>query len=301
MDRFDTMRLFVRIVERGNFSSAARDLQLPPATVTRAIQQLEARLGARLLERTTRTVRPTDDGAVYYARCVLLLADLDEVESGLRAGTSSGPLCVDMQGTLARFFVLPALPAFIRRYPNIELRLSETDRMIDLVEEGIDCVLRAGVLPDSSLVGRQVAVSEQLTLASRAYIDRHGIPETLEDLSQHRMVGYLASASGQPYALDFTVDGMAREVMMPFDIVVRGAEIYTAAGLAGMGLIQVPRYRIQKHLDAGELVSLLPRHPPPPMPVSLLHPGNRSVSPRARVFADWLTTLFQGLQHEGRL
>lgn len=301
MDRFETMRLFVRIVERGNFSSAARDLQLPRATVTRAIQDLEARLGARLLERTTRTVRPTDDGVVYYGRCLRLLADLDEVESGFRAGGSNGPLCIDMQGTLARFFVLPALADFIRQYPGIDLRLSETDRMIDLVEEGIDCVLRAGVLPDSSLVGRQIAASEQLTLASPAYIDRHGIPETLEDLSQHRMVAYAASATGQPYALDFTVDGATREVMLPFDIVVRGAEIYTAAGVAGLGLIQVPRYRIQSHLDAGELVSLLPHHPPPRMPVSLLYSGSRSLSPRARVFADWLANLFQRLQHEGRL
>jgi len=301
MDRFDTMRLFVRIVERGNFSSAARDLQLPRATVTRAIQDLEARLGARLLERTTRIVRLTDDGVVYYGRCVQLLSDLDEVESGFRLGGSNGPLCIDMQGTLARFFVLPALPDFLRHYPGIDLRLSETDRMIDLVEEGIDCVLRAGVLPDSSLVGRQIAASEQLTLASPAYVDRHGIPETLEDLSQHRMVAYAASATGQPYALDFTVDGEVREIMLPFDIVVRGAEIYTAAGVAGLGLIQVSRYRIQSHLDAGELVSLFPHHPPPRMPVSLLYPGNRSLSPRARVFADWLANLFQRLQQEGRL
>lgn len=301
MDRFETMRLFVRIVERGNFASAARDLRLPRATVTRAIQQLELHLGTRLLERTTRAVRPTEDGNVYYGRCVQLLADLDEVESGFRPSEPKGPLCVDMQGTLARFFVLPALPDFIRQHPAIEIRLSETDRMVDLVEEGIDCVLRAGVLPDSSLVGRKVAESEQLTLASPGYLRQFGTPSGLDDLSGHRMVAYAASASGQPYPLDFMVDGKTREELLPFEVTVRGAEIYTAAGVAGLGLIQVPRYRVQHQIDAGELVPVLQHNLPPPMPISVLHPGHRNISPRTRVFADWLTALFERLQAEGRL
>jgi DNA-binding transcriptional LysR family regulator len=207
MDRFQVMRLFVRIVERANFAGAARDLQVPRATVTRAIQQLEAQLGVRLLERTTRAVRPTEDGAFYYSRCVQLLADLEEVESGFRDGEPNGPLSVDLQGTLARHFVLPALPEFIARYPAITLRLSETDRMVDPIQEGIDCVLRAGALPDSSLVGRQVAASEQLTLASPDYLRRHGVPTRLEDLASHRMVAYAASSTGQPYALDFLRNG----------------------------------------------------------------------------------------------
>jgi DNA-binding transcriptional LysR family regulator len=301
MDRFETMRLFVRIVERGNFASAARDLRLPRATVTRAIQQLETHLGTRLLERTTRAVRATDDGNVYYGRCVQLLADLDEVESGFRASEPKGPLCIDMQGTLARVFVLPALPDFMRQHPAIELRLSETDRMVDLVEEGVDCVLRAGVLPDSSLVGRKVAESEQLTLASPSYLDRFGVPLALDDLTGHRMVAYAASATGQPYALDFDVEGVVREVLLPFDVAVRGAEIYTAAGAAGLGLIQVPRYRVQHQVDAGELVSVLQHIPPPRMPISVLHPGHRNLSPRTRVFTDWLAALFEGLQTDGRL
>ncbi|EQB29693.1 hypothetical protein M529_23230 [Sphingobium ummariense RL-3] len=301
MDRFETMRLFVRIVERGNFASAARDLRLPRATVTRAIQQLEVHLGTRLLERTTRAVRPTEDGNIYYGRCVQLLADLDEVESRFRPAEPKGPLCVDMQGTLARFFVLPALPDFIRQHPAIEIRLSETDRMVDLVEEGIDCVLRAGVLPDSSLVGRKVAESEQATLASPAYFERFGVPSAVDDLSGHRMVAYAASASGQPYALDFMVDGETREVLLPFDVTVRGAEIYTAAGVAGLGLIQVPRYRVQHQIESGELVPVLQDNLPPPMPISVLHPGHRNISPRTRVFADWLTALFEGLQASGRL
>jgi DNA-binding transcriptional LysR family regulator len=206
-----------------------------------------------------------------------------------------------MQGTLARFFVLPALPDFIRQHPAIELRLSETDRMVDLVEEGVDCVLRAGVLPDSSLVGRKVAESEQLTLASPGYLERFGVPSALDHLTGHRMVAYAASTTGQPYALDFDVEGVVREVLLPFDVVVRGAEIYTAAGVAGLGLIQVPRYRVQHQIDSGELVPVLQDNPPHRMPISVLHPGHRNLSPRTRVFADWLTALFEVLQAEGRL
>jgi DNA-binding transcriptional LysR family regulator len=301
MDRFQVMRLFVRIVERANFAGAARDLQVPRATVTRAIQQLEAQLGVRLLERTTRAVRPTEDGAFYYSRCVQLLADLEEVESGFRDGEPNGPLSVDLQGTLARHFVLPALPEFIARYPAITLRLSETDRMVDLIQEGIDCVLRAGALPDSSLVGRQVAASEQLTLASPDYLRRHGVPTRLEDLASHRMVAYSASSTGQPYALDFVVDGEVREIMLPYDITVRGAEIYTAAGVAGLGLIQVPRYRVERHLESGSLVAVLASNPPPRMPISILHPSSRHLSPRVRVFVDWLAELFRVLQSRGHL
>lgn len=301
MGRFEVMRLFVRIVERANFAGAARDLQIPRATVTRAIQQLEAQLGVRLLERTTRAVRLTKDGAFYYSRCVQLLADLEEVEIGFRDGEPNGLLCVDMQGTPARHFVLPALPEFIARYPAISLRLSETDRMVDLIEEGIDCVLRAGTLPDSSMVGRQVAASEQLTLASPDYLRRYGVPVRLEDLADHRMVGYAASSTGLPYALDFVVDGEVREAMLSYDVTVRGAEIYTATGIAGLGLIQVPRYRVERQLETGSLVAVLGSYPPPRMPISVLHPSNRNLSPRVRVFIDWLAELFRILQSQGRL
>jgi DNA-binding transcriptional LysR family regulator len=301
MDRFDVMRLFVRIVERENFSVAARDLQIPRASVTRAIQQLEAQLGVRLLERTTRAVRATEDGTIYYRRCIQLLADLEEVESSFRDGEPQGPLCVDMQGTLARFFVLPAIPEFIDLHPSIALRLSETDRMVDLVAEGIDCVLRAGVLPSSALVGRQVASSEQLTLASPLYLRRFGVPATLEELGGHRMVAYIAAANGQPYAMDFVKGGAVREIMMPYDITVRGAELYTAAAIAGLGLIQVPRYRVEQALAEGALVTVLPQHPPPRLPISVLYPSSRHPPRRVRVFVDWLSGLFRTLQAKGRL
>ena len=296
MDRIDVMRLFVRIVERGSFAQAARDLQIPRPTATHAIQRLEEDLGVRLLERTTRNVRPTLDGALYHERCIRLLADLDEVESVFRNAEPKGPLRVDMQGTIARFFVMPALPGFIANYPGISLSLSEGDRMVDLITEGVDCVVRAGELSDSSLIGRRVAVFEQLTLASPGYLERHGIPSTPGDLDGHRMVAYTASATGQPYPMEFKNDGRIWEIPLPYEIVVRGAEIYTASGVAGLGLIQVPRYRVQHQIAAGQLVPLLQDFPPPVMEVSVLYPQSRHLSSRVRVFIDWLTEMFRTAQ-----
>jgi DNA-binding transcriptional LysR family regulator len=301
MDRFDLMRLFVRVVDRASFSDAARDLQIPRASVTRAIQQLEAQLGVRLLERTTRAVRPTEDGRSYYARCVDLLARLDEADAMFERSEPRGAVCADLQGTLARFFVLPAVGEFIARYPHVSLHLTEGDRMVDLVAEGVDCVLRAGALPSSTLVGRQVAASEQLTLASPAYLARFGMPRTPDDLANHRMVAYVASSSGQPYALDFTQNGNVREITLPYDITVRGAEIYTASAMGELGLIQVPRYRVEHQLASGELVPILRDYPPPRLPISVLHPSSRHLSSRVRIFVDWLAKLFQAAQQEGRI
>ncbi|SMF19392.1 transcriptional regulator, LysR family [Azospirillum oryzae] len=294
MDRIDVMRLFVRIVERGSFAQAARDLQVPRPTATHAIQRLEANLGVRLLERTTRKVRPTLDGSLYHERCLRLLADLDEMQSVFRNAEPRGPLRVDMQGTIARFFILPALPAFMARYPGISLNLSEGDRMVDLITEGVDCVVRAGDLSDSSLIGRRITLFEQSTLASPAYLDRHGIPSTPDDLDGHRMVGYAASATGQSYPMEFTTPERNWEVQLPYDVVVRGAEIYTASAVAGLGLIQVPRYRVEHQIAAGQLVPILEAFPPPMMPVSVVYPQNRHLSSRLRVFIDWLTEVFGG-------
>ncbi len=296
MDRIGVMRLFVRIVERGSFAEAARDLRVPRPTATHAIQRLEAELGVRLLERTTRKVRPTLDGALYHQRCIRLLADLDEVENVFRNAEPRGPMRVDMQGTLARFFVLPALPEFIARYPDISLNLSEGDRMVDLVTEGVDCVLRAGELSDSSLIGRRIATFRQLTLASPAYLESFGVPRSPDDLVGHRMIAYTASTTGQPYPLEFATDARQWEVPLPYDVVVRGAEIYTASALAGLGLIQVPRYRVRQQIAAGQLVSLMEDFPPPPMPVSVLYPQSRHLSSRVREFIDWLTDLFRSAQ-----
>ncbi|MGF6656367.1 DNA-binding transcriptional LysR family regulator [Paraburkholderia youngii] len=202
MDRFEEMRVFVRIAERQSFTRAADDLQIPRATVTNLMKRLEQRLGARLLERTTRTVRLTPDGDAHYQRCVRLIADMEEAEGAFSNVAPKGLLRVNVQGTLARHFVVPALPAFLARFPDIELMIGEDDRLVDLVREGIDCVLRAGVLQDSSMVGRRVAQLQQVTVASPSYLATYGEPADPGALSTHRAVNYVSSATGKPLPLE---------------------------------------------------------------------------------------------------
>jgi DNA-binding transcriptional LysR family regulator len=292
MDRFEEMRVFVRVTERRSFTLAAEDLVLPRATVTNAIKRLEQRLGTRLLERTTRQVTPTLDGEAHYQRCLRLLADLEEAEGAFRGAAPKGLLRVNVQGTLARRFVIPALPAFLARYPGIDLHIGESDRLVDLVREGIDCVLRVGNLRDSSMVARRVAQLEHVTVASPDYLARHGEPRSLDELAGHVAVNYISSATGKVYPLDFTVDGETRLVTLPSKVSVSGADTYEAACLAGLGLVQMPRYRIEDALADGRLKLLLEQWPPAPLPVNVLYPHNRQLSPRVRVFADWLRELF---------
>jgi DNA-binding transcriptional LysR family regulator len=248
MDRFQEMQVFIRIAERSSFTQAADDLQIPRATVTNLMKRMEERLGTRLLERTTRTVRLTHDGEAFYRRCVRLVADMEEAEGSFRNVAPKGLLRVNVQGTLARHFVVPALPEFIAQYPGIELQIGEDDRLVDLVREGIDCVLRAGTLQDSSMVGRRVALMEQVTVASPAYLERFGEPETLEALGAHRAVNYLSSGSGRILPMEFTVDGRVVEMQLAAVVSVTGADLYTGSAVAGLGMVQVPRYRVMGEL-----------------------------------------------------
>lgn len=290
MDRFQEMQIFVRIVERRSFTQAAEDLLIPRATATNAIKRLENRLGTRLLERTTRAVAPTQDGEAYYQRCVRLLADLDEAEGAFRGAEPAGLLRVNLQPTLARYFVFPALPEFLARHPRIQLHVGEGDRLVDLVREGVDCVLRAGHLHDSSMVARRAADLPQVTVASPAYLERFGMPQGLADLASHQAVHYVSTATGRPYPLEFMTPEGLQLANPPSVVSVTGADAYTAAAQAGLGLVQVPRYRIAAELADGQLVEVLPALPPPTMPVSVLYPRQRQLSARVRVFADWLVT-----------
>lgn len=300
IDTLRAMRVFVRIYERKSFTLAADDLNMPRATLTHVINALEAHLGARLLERSTRRVEPTLDGDAYYERCLHLLAEIEDAENAFRTVAPKGLLRVNLQGSLARQFVIPALPAFMERYPGIDVAVSEADRFVDLVREGVDCVLRAGTLGDSTLTGRRVANLRQVTCASGEYVKQFGEPASLEDLAGHRAINYVSS-TGRRYPFEFMVDGTQTDVEIPGRVTVSGAEVYAAAGLAGLGMIQVPRYRVAALLDQGTLIELLPHHPPPPMPVSVLYPQSRHMSPRVRVFVDWLTQVFEDAKAAGAL
>jgi DNA-binding transcriptional LysR family regulator len=292
MDRFDAMRVFSRVVERRSFSLAAEDLGLPRSTVTDAVKGLEARLGVRLLERTTRQVRPTLDGEAYYRRCLSLIADLEDAEAAFGGARPKGLLRVDVHGTLARHFVMPRLPEFLAEYPDIELYISEGDRLVDLIREGIDCVLRVGDIKDSDMIARRVAMLDEITCAGPAYIDRFGQPASVDALGGHIMVGFHSSAAGTLLPLEFVVDGAVRELRLPAMVSVNGAESLVAAARLGLGLIQVPRYHVEDDLKRGTLVAVLPDCPPSPTPVSLLYPRHRQLSPRVRVFIDYVLREF---------
>lgn len=294
MDRLEVMRLFTRIVERHSFTLAAQDLELPRSTATQAIKDLEKRLGARLLQRTTRHVRSTLDGEAFYQRCLAILGEVEDAEAAFSQAKPRGLLRVDVHGTLARHFVLPGLPAFQAEYPDLQLHLGEGDRLVDLVREGVDCVLRAGDLKDSSLVGRRVATLDEVTCASPDYLARHGTPVTVDDLQNHYAIGFMSSSTGTVLPLEFMVNGELRHIVLPAALTVVAAETYVAAARLGLGLIQVPRYHVENDLASGALVSVLPDHPPSPTPVSLLYPHSRQLSPRVRVFIDWLTRELAG-------
>src|SRR5450830_492291 len=248
MDRFNAMRIFTRIVELESFSKAAEDLQMPAATATYTIKQLEARLGVRLLQRTTRHVSTTLDGQAYYQRCVRILADVEETEAGFgNSGVAPrGKLRVDLQGTLAQHYVLPRLKEFFTRYPDIELEIGMGDRLVDLVRDGVDCVLRVGELRDSSMVGRRVASLQQVTCASAAYFEQYGTPHTLDDLMRqgHRAVNFFSSSTGKMFPFDFIVDGEERSIALPGNVSVASAEAYAACCTHDLGLVQAPQYHL---------------------------------------------------------
>jgi DNA-binding transcriptional LysR family regulator len=293
MDRFDTMRVFVRVVERGSFSRAAEDLSLPASTVTDAVKRLEARLKVRLLERTTRQVRATLDGEAYYQRCLSILADIEEADSAFTGAKPKGLLRVGVQGTQARHFIVPGLGKFFAEFPDVELYLSESDRYVDLVREGIDCVLRAGEPRESDLSSRRIALLPEVTVASPDYLARHGMPESWRALQGHHMVGFRSSATGSVLPLEFMADGQRQIVALPATLSVDGGDTYRAAALHGYGLIQVPHYAVASNLADGTLVEVLAETPPSPTPVYVLYPRNRQLSLRVRVFIDWVAGAFE--------
>jgi DNA-binding transcriptional LysR family regulator len=292
MDRLDQMRLFVRVVERRSFTAAAADLGMSRSTATEALKILETHLGARLLERTTRHVAPTLDGQDYYSPCLAILSELDEAESALKGAEPRGLLRVDAPGLLTRTFLLPHLPGFLERHPLIDLHLGQGDRLVDLVREGVDCVIRVGEPADSGMMLRKLGTIDEVTVASPAYLSRHGMPQSPLDLDGHCMVGFVSSRTGEVLPLEFTVAGVTRNVRLPSRVTVNDADTMADLARLGFGLIQAPRYRFAEDLAHGRLVEVLADTPPSSTPLSALYPQNRQLAPRLRVFLDWAAGLF---------
>ncbi|WP_338523474.1 LysR family transcriptional regulator [Pseudomonas batumici] len=293
MDRFNAMRVFTRIVELGGFAKAADSLQVPRASVTVLVKQLEAHLGVQLLHRTTRQVSTTLDGAAYYRRCVQLLADLEETEAVFSAARQNprGTLRVDMPAGIGRLIVIPVLPEFTERYPLIDLEIGLNDRPVDLIRDGVDCVLRGGQALDDSLVARPLVLVEQVTCASPAYLERMGMPTSLADLEGHLMVEYFSSVTGKRFGLEFQQAGQLQTIDLPKRLSVSSADGYLAACEAGYGLVQIPYYHVVEQLRSGQLCEVLRDHPPPGLPLSAMYPPHRQMSARVRVFVDWLVEI----------
>ncbi len=295
MDRLKAMQTFVRIVEARSYTKAAETLDLPRAALTATIQKLEAYLGTQLLQRTTRTLSLTSDGAAYFQHCLAILAAVDEAEAPFRSGDArppSGLLRVELGGAVGRNVVLPRVGEFRRAYPEVELVLSLSERLVDLVREGVDCALRVGELQDSSLVARPVGTMRFVTCAAPSYLAAHGTPQTLDDLPRHTAILHFSGRTGRPFDWSF-IDGTAvRKADMAGTLATNDAEGYVTLALQGLGLAQTATYLVRQHLASGALVQVLHATPPTPMPVALVYPQGRMASPKLQAFARWLEALF---------
>ena len=295
MDRFDAMQAFTRVVEAGSFTKAAETLHLSNTTVTQLVQQLEARLRVKLLNRTTRKVNVTADGAAYYERAVRLLADLDDAETGLSTASAlpRGRLRVDVPSPLARMVLVPAMPAFHARYPDIQLDMGVSDRVVDVIGENVDCVVRGGELTDQSLVARRVGELQLDVCAAPDYLERAGTPSHPRELenTHHRIVGFLWARSGMAFQYEMRRADERISVHGRYVLAVDDGNAYLAAGLAGLGILWLPRYMSKAHLASGELVPLFEDWHLNSLPMYVAFPPNRHVSAKLRVFIEWVAEL----------
>jgi LysR family transcriptional regulator for bpeEF and oprC len=299
MNKLLAMEVFVQVVDSGGFTRAADNMQLPKATVSTLVQALEQTLAVKLLHRTTRQVSVTADGAAYYERCLRILSDVREAEESLsrNRASPSGRLRVDVATGIANDVIIPALPEFFERYPDIALELGCGDRPVDLIEEGVDCAIRGGALPDSSLIARRIGVLHFLTCASPAYLAEHGRPTHPNDLLKHRCVNYFASKTGKIYDWDFSRGDEQIQIAVPSCLAVNDSTAYISAGLAGLGVMQMASYTIDPHIESGALELLLQDWSSTPMPVNVVYPQNRHLSAKVRVFVEWVADLF--MAHPG--
>lgn len=289
MDRLQAMETFTRVVEAGGFKRAAETLSVLPSTVTKTIKDLEAHLGVQLLNRTTRALSITDAGLRYYDSSKAILREVEAAEGAVArdANRIRGTIRTSMPSSLARHFIIPALPRFTARFPEIEIDLQLGDAVVDLVQQGIDCVIRAGEPQPSSLVLRRLGAFHWYVCASPAYLERHGEPIGLVALRDHVAVGYADSRTGRPTTWAFQNGDQLHPVSMKTHVTVNDTDGYVAAGIAGMGLIRGASYMVRRPLAEGRLVRVLSELEAPAMPLSLLYPQSRHLSPAVRAFIDW--------------
>ncbi|WP_213940347.1 LysR family transcriptional regulator [Pseudomonas sp. dw_612] len=298
MDMFQAMQIYTQVVDTGSFKNAADALQLHRPAITKAIQQLEKTLEVRLLNRTTRKISMTAEGERFYEQCSKILGDVASTLATFShdAESPKGKLRLDLPVTLAKAVIIPALPAFRARYPDIELVVGCGDQAVDMINEGIDCVVRLGELSDSSSIARRIGAVPMLTCASPAYLAREGTPTQLSDLNRHLAVNYFSGPTRKIMDWQFVIDGETVLIRLKSGIQVNDSEAFLACGLAGLGLVHGLQLSLQPFLDSGELVAVLPQLQALPKPISVLYPNKRYLAPKVRVFIDWLSEL---LQHQG--
>ena len=293
MNRLDAITAFVRVAELSSFTAAATSLGLPKSSVSAAVLQLEAYLKVQLLYRTTRRVQLTHDGQAYYDRAREMIADLEDMDTMFQQtpGQLRGSLRVDMPVSTARNMVIPRLPEFLDRHPGLEIELSCTDRRVDVVAEGFDCVMRAGALADSMLTARTLGAMRMVNLASPAYLEQYGTPHTLDDLKAHRLVHYVMQFGGRPDGFEYRDGDTYRSVPMAGVVSVNNTVAYQSAVLAGLGIIQAPEAGVREQIADGSLVRILPQYEAEPLAVTLVYPRRRHQARRVRAFMDWLASI----------
>lgn len=294
-NKLDLLKTFVRVAEVGSFTQAASDLGIQKASASEHVRALEELLGTRLIHRTTRRVQATHDGLALLERCKDLLSDMDELEGMFRQTGADvrGRLRVDMPTSVASNIVVPRLGEFLAQYPNIHIELSSTDRLVDVVREGFDCVLRVGNAIEPSLIARRIGLLEMANFASPAYLEKYGTPRTLEDLASHHLVHYATVFGMRSDGFEYAIDGKNQSVEMRGFVTVNNVETYEAAYLNGLGIAQAPYAGVREHVRAGRLVLVLPDHIPNPLPFSLLYAHRRHLPLRVRVYMEWLTKVLQ--------
>jgi LysR family transcriptional regulator for bpeEF and oprC len=304
MDQITAMRVFARVVEAGTFTRAADSLQMPKPTVTKMVQQLETHLRVKLLQRTTRRVTVTPEGAAYYERTARVLAELEDIESDLTNAQANprGRLRVDIGSSLANRILIPQLPAFHARYPEIQLELGVSDRPVDLIGDAVDCVIRGGVLSDQQLVARRIALLPYVTCATPGYLKRHGVPKVPADLSDgsHRVLSYFSSLSNRPFPLRYARGDERIEINGHSVVAVNESTAHLTTLLTGLGVGQTFAFMAAPHMASGALVELLQGWAPEPHAIHVVYPPNRHLSAKLRVFVDWAVEIFAPYNKAGK-
>jgi LysR family transcriptional regulator for bpeEF and oprC len=295
MDRLMALQAFTRVVELGGFTKAADSLQMSKARVSDLVQSLEKSLGVRLLQRTTRRVAVTPEGAAYYERCAQVLGDLEEADASLIQAhvMPKGRLRVDMPAALGKLFIIPKLPPFFARYPDLRLELGMGLRPVNMVEEGIDCVVRLGVQTDSSLIARRVGTTSFVCCASPAYLEQHGTPRRPEELSAHRCVNYLSNRTGRVMDWEFSRGKQNVQLTLDGVLAVNDPDAYVVAGLMNFGIVKIASYVVRPYLESGQLVQVLADWTAAQWPITVMYPQSRHLSAKVRVFADWVSDLIK--------